>query len=192
MALETAVAATKRGSKDIKTHVLLVSVVRRQSVLGYAPASRNVLQIMMAGPQLVATARTVLERGFRCPGFSERQFQTYESNVPFELRYMVDNDIVGCNWLELPPQVRLANRSARKLEANKHARGALFACRRTSSCSGPQRAAKPSTMSCMTASSHTRPRRRRNGVASRRCACSALTLSAWAAAASSPIPSSTR
>ena len=105
MALEAQIAATKRGSKEIKTHVLLVTVVRRQSILGYAPSARNMVQIMLAAPQLVATARTVLERGFRCPGFPERCFQTYESNVPFELRYMVDNNIVGCNWLELPPKV---------------------------------------------------------------------------------------
>jgi DNA polymerase delta subunit 1 len=26
----------------------------------------------------------------------------FESNVDFESRFMVDRDIVGCNWIELP------------------------------------------------------------------------------------------
>lgn len=35
-------------------------------------------------------------------GFSGN-FMTYESDVLFALRYMIDQSIVGCNWLELPP-----------------------------------------------------------------------------------------
>lgn len=35
-------------------------------------------------------------------GFSG-SFMTYESDVLFALRYMIDRGIVGCNWLELPP-----------------------------------------------------------------------------------------
>ncbi len=31
-----------------------------------------------------------------------RPCQTYESNVLFVMRYMVDNDIVGASWVELP------------------------------------------------------------------------------------------
>jgi len=30
------------------------------------------------------------------------QGQTYESNVPYVLRYMIDQEVQGCNWLELP------------------------------------------------------------------------------------------
>lgn len=31
-----------------------------------------------------------------------RPCQTYESNVLFVMRYMVDHDIVGASWVELP------------------------------------------------------------------------------------------
>lgn len=27
---------------------------------------------------------------------------TYESNMPFALRYMIDNDIVGMQWIQIP------------------------------------------------------------------------------------------
>lgn len=29
--------------------------------------------------------------------------QIFEAKLPFVLRYMVDHDIVGCNWLQLNP-----------------------------------------------------------------------------------------
>ena len=29
-------------------------------------------------------------------------YQAFESNVDYETRYMVDRDVVGCNWIELP------------------------------------------------------------------------------------------
>lgn len=56
---------------------------------------KKIKQIMLATPDLVPTARGILQDGFACPGFRERQYMTYESNVPFVLRYMIDNDIVG-------------------------------------------------------------------------------------------------
>ena len=27
---------------------------------------------------------------------------TYESNLPFALRFMIDNDIVGMQWIKIP------------------------------------------------------------------------------------------
>jgi DNA polymerase delta subunit 1 len=55
-------------------------------------------------PTFVPTARSILQKGFKpYDGVPEQQFMTYESNVPFVLRFMVDNEIVGGNWLELEP-----------------------------------------------------------------------------------------
>ena len=31
-----------------------------------------------------------------------RTFTTFESNVLFALRFMIDHDVVGGNWVELP------------------------------------------------------------------------------------------
>ncbi|XP_012588973.1 PREDICTED: DNA polymerase delta catalytic subunit [Condylura cristata] len=36
------------------------------------------------------------------PALGTPSFAPYEANVDFEIRFMVDTDIVGCNWLELP------------------------------------------------------------------------------------------
>ena len=45
----------------------------------------------------------ILEMGIAldCLGGRTRSFQTYESNVVFALRFMVDCGISGGNWVEL-------------------------------------------------------------------------------------------
>nr|XP_023399842.1 DNA polymerase delta catalytic subunit [Loxodonta africana] len=60
------------------------------------------LRITLALPRLVAPARRLLEQGIRVSGLGTPSFKPYEANVDFEIRFMVDMDIVGCNWLELP------------------------------------------------------------------------------------------
>ena len=107
--LEARVAQAKRGAetKSIRKHILSIQLCDRQSVYGFsATRHANMLQIFVAAPSLVSVARTILEQGF-CPlqNASERSFQTYESNVPYVLRFMVDRGIVGCNWIELPPNM---------------------------------------------------------------------------------------
>ena len=44
----------------------------------------------------------ILERGIQIEGLGNRNFLTYESNVLFALRFMIDCNIVGGNWIELP------------------------------------------------------------------------------------------
>eukprot|EP01018_Ginkgo_biloba_P018765 Gb_15179 [translate_table: standard] len=44
----------------------------------------------------------ILERGITIDGLGSRCFTTYESSVLFALRFMIDCDIVGGNWIELP------------------------------------------------------------------------------------------
>ena len=92
-----------KDSKETNA-ILEIKVVKKQTVLGYHPLGShvNMLQIFMSNPALITTTKSILERGFKASSlFPEKQFQTYESNVAFPLRYMVDSSIVGCNWLEL-------------------------------------------------------------------------------------------
>jgi DNA polymerase elongation subunit (family B) len=37
------------------------------------------------------------------PTFPTHTYKAFESNIDFDIRFMVDNDIVGCNWIEIPP-----------------------------------------------------------------------------------------
>jgi DNA polymerase delta subunit 1 len=63
----------------------------------------------VALPRLVPTCKRILsEQGiplerFNAQHSSTRKFSpTYESNLPFALRLMVDLDIPGAGWVELP------------------------------------------------------------------------------------------
>jgi len=44
----------------------------------------------------------ILERGIMIEGLGSKSFLTYESNILFALRFMIDCNIVGGNWIELP------------------------------------------------------------------------------------------
>ncbi|CAG9334215.1 unnamed protein product [Blepharisma stoltei] len=52
-------------------------------------------------PKSVSQLRGIVERGISIDG-NAFNCQTYESNIPFALRYMIDVGIVGMCWLELP------------------------------------------------------------------------------------------
>jgi DNA polymerase delta subunit 1 len=84
----------------------------QQYVVGFEPIrARNLcgfhcnepLQLMykitMAYPSHVAKARMCLEK--RDEAVTSRVIKTYEANIPFELRFMVDQKINGCEWVRL-------------------------------------------------------------------------------------------
>ena len=98
---------TKDGSKDLVHHV---TIVKKASIYGFKNNTLvDFLQIYVALPKFVPTCKRILsEQGlplerFNSPNSSTRKFApTYESNLPFALRLMVDLDIPGAGWVELP------------------------------------------------------------------------------------------
>jgi DNA polymerase delta subunit 1 len=96
-------AAQPRDKKDLTKFVLaVVAEDGKQSLMGYhGDTTGTFLRVYVASPTLVPTARRLLESGFSFGSHPMLAYQTFESNVPFVLRYMIDNDIVGCNYLEL-------------------------------------------------------------------------------------------
>ena len=60
------------------------------------------LKVTVSAPRLVATCKRVASRVQLAP-FGSSCYQTYESNVEYEIRYMVDSGVVGCNWIDCPP-----------------------------------------------------------------------------------------
>ncbi|XP_037056261.1 DNA polymerase delta catalytic subunit isoform X3 [Peromyscus leucopus] len=102
--LNTAISRDQRGGKELSgPAVLAMELCSRESMFGYhGHGPSPFLRIILALPRLVAPARRLLEQGIRVPGLGTPSFAPYEANVDFEIRFMVDADIVGCNWLELP------------------------------------------------------------------------------------------
>eukprot|EP01098_Paradermamoeba_levis_P015839 TRINITY_DN8274_c0_g2_i1.p1 TRINITY_DN8274_c0_g2~~TRINITY_DN8274_c0_g2_i1.p1 ORF type:complete len:1057 (+),score=317.15 TRINITY_DN8274_c0_g2_i1:150-3320(+) len=81
-------------------YILGVEIVKKSSILGYRKnKNSNFLKISTASPKHVPTCRTILETDFM-----GQSYTTYESNIQFVLRYMIDRNIVGANWVEIPPK----------------------------------------------------------------------------------------
>lgn len=69
------------------------------------PSTQQFLQVVLAAPKLVPTLRNMLQSGisFQDPDTCtavQLPCDVFEANIPFELRYMVDNAMVGCSWIE--------------------------------------------------------------------------------------------
>eukprot|EP00960_Hanusia_phi_P064536 765821-Hanusia_phi.AAC.6 len=79
-------------------YIRYVEIEYKQSIWNY----RQEDFISTVWPQHVTTARSILENGIQISNLGNRTFLTYESNVVFVMRYMVDAGIVGANWITLP------------------------------------------------------------------------------------------
>ncbi|KAK5619383.1 DNA polymerase delta catalytic subunit [Crenichthys baileyi] len=102
--LNSVVLKDMRSNKDnISVTVLAVDICRKESMYGYhGQRSLDFLRITMAMPRLIAPAKRLLEQGFTFGPFPIQSYQAYEANIDFEIRFMVDSDVVGCCWIELP------------------------------------------------------------------------------------------
>lgn len=84
-------------------YVKRVELVLKKSIMYYQQqTSQPFLKIVVALPTMVATCRGILDKGLQIDGLGMKSFMTYESNILFALRFMVDCNIVGGNWIEVP------------------------------------------------------------------------------------------
>ncbi|XP_077358619.1 DNA polymerase delta catalytic subunit isoform X1 [Festucalex cinctus] len=101
--LNSAVLKDMRSNKDISITVLAVDITRKENMYGYhGNKSLDFLRITMATPRLIAPAKRLLEQGLKFGPFPIHCYQSFEANIDFEIRFMVDCDVVGCCWIELP------------------------------------------------------------------------------------------
>ena len=76
--------------------------VERRSISGYRPPGQgimNLLKITLCSPKYVSKARDAIEDGVITCGLRCR---TYEANVLFGMRFMVDIGLSGCQWVRVP------------------------------------------------------------------------------------------
>jgi DNA polymerase delta subunit 1 len=78
----------------------------KKSIFGYKSPHTQFFRIMVAMPTLIPTLKRIMEDGVDLPGVTlanqDNQYAPFECNVPFVLRYMIDQDIPGAGWLTLP------------------------------------------------------------------------------------------
>eukprot|EP00420_Gonyaulax_spinifera_P037278 CAMPEP_0197876486 /NCGR_PEP_ID=MMETSP1439-20131203/5446_1 /TAXON_ID=66791 /ORGANISM="Gonyaulax spinifera, Strain CCMP409" /LENGTH=1101 /DNA_ID=CAMNT_0043495773 /DNA_START=14 /DNA_END=3317 /DNA_ORIENTATION=- len=91
------------GSRDrVNPYVMSVEVVPRSSLMGWAGSNGHTpfFKVTVAVPGLVATSRRLVEAGFPLSGGGHLQGTTsYETNIPFALRFMVDRQLMGGGWV---------------------------------------------------------------------------------------------
>jgi DNA polymerase delta subunit 1 len=92
------------NAKMQENAVVSIEIHKKESILYYTGGTgRDFLKIVTVLPKQIASCRTILEEGIQfVEGGPTEKVTTFESNVPFVLRYMIDRGIVGGGWLEAP------------------------------------------------------------------------------------------
>ncbi|XP_009390765.2 DNA polymerase delta catalytic subunit [Musa acuminata AAA Group] len=99
--LEGRMRESNRNS-NVARFIKRVELVQKKSIMYYQKhSSQPFLKIVVALPTMVASCRGILERGITIDGIGSKNFLTYESNILFALRFMIDCNIVGGNWIEI-------------------------------------------------------------------------------------------
>eukprot|EP01127_Copromyxa_protea_P018831 TRINITY_DN6007_c0_g1_i1.p1 TRINITY_DN6007_c0_g1~~TRINITY_DN6007_c0_g1_i1.p1 ORF type:complete len:1070 (-),score=207.54 TRINITY_DN6007_c0_g1_i1:89-3298(-) len=91
-------------SEKVNNYVLAVEIEEKASIMNYRGDEKaSFFKITFAIPGHVPTARTILEDGLAVRGVNcVVSYYTFESNIAFVLRFMIDWDIGGGSWLEVP------------------------------------------------------------------------------------------
>ncbi|WCJ37598.1 DNA polymerase delta catalytic subunit [Euphorbia peplus] len=100
--LEGRMREVNKNSK-VPKFVRRIEMVHKRSIMYYQQQSLHpFLKIFVALPTMVASCRGILDKGIHIDGLGTKSFMTYESNVLFALRFMIDCNVVGGNWIEIP------------------------------------------------------------------------------------------
>ncbi|VEL27494.1 unnamed protein product [Protopolystoma xenopodis] len=83
--------------------VLAVRLEMKESIYGFHDNRKlPFIRITLALPRLIAPAKRILENGFAFSNYSMQSYSIFESNIDFEVRFMVDIGMMGCCWVEVP------------------------------------------------------------------------------------------
>lgn len=103
-ALDKAVIADMRSNREgVQEAVLEVSLVEKMSLYGYNGDTKSAyLKVYMILPRLLTPVKRILETQIIYTEFDFQDSRVFESNIDFDIRFMVDTSVVGCSWIELP------------------------------------------------------------------------------------------
>ncbi|CAH0374345.1 unnamed protein product [Pelagomonas calceolata] len=103
-ALDAALRSKCTGQEKYASVLCLgVEIVRgKRSILGYNTENKPFVKVYLSLPTLVPKLKRCLSEGVGVGKDVAWRAQTYESNVPFVLRFMIDNNLAGGSWCEAP------------------------------------------------------------------------------------------
>ncbi|KAI9018763.1 DNA polymerase family B-domain-containing protein [Phycomyces nitens] len=82
-----------------------VSIEVKQSIYGYyGDVKSDFVKVTLNDPKDIGKIKRKVEEGVQVPGLDVPCIAdtTYESNLGYLLRFMIDCQMSGCNWIELP------------------------------------------------------------------------------------------
>lgn len=102
--LNKAILEDLRSNKDnVKEAVLEIRLMKAKSIMYYQGENETTFaRISVALPRLIAAAKRLMERQPMTFELMDPKF--YETNIDFDIRFMVDTSVVGCSWIEIPPR----------------------------------------------------------------------------------------
>lgn len=102
--LNKAILEDLRSNKDnVKEAVLEIRLMKAKSIMYYQGENETTFaRISVALPRLIAAAKRLMERQPMTFELMDPTF--YETNIDFDIRFMVDTSVVGCSWIEIPPR----------------------------------------------------------------------------------------
>lgn len=103
--LDAVVMKDMKSNKDnVQEAILRVEMVQRQSIQFYTGDEKsNFIRITVALPRIIAAVKRLLDREIIMPEMNFQDCRCFESNIDFDIRFMVDTKLVGCSWVEIPP-----------------------------------------------------------------------------------------
>ncbi|KAF8141671.1 DNA polymerase family B-domain-containing protein [Boletus edulis] len=87
-------------------YVLGIEIVNKRTLWGYRGDDwLAFMKLTILEPRVLPKVRGVFERGeisFQDFFVLGQSYSTFESNIPYTLRFMIDTKVVGMNWIEIP------------------------------------------------------------------------------------------
>ncbi|KAI7877041.1 hypothetical protein K492DRAFT_239410 [Lichtheimia hyalospora FSU 10163] len=105
-------------STAVQNGINRVELVMKQSIYGYrGEGFSQFVKVTCNDPRDISKARNKVETGVMVAGLDKQcsADTTFESNLAYLLRFMIDNKVLGSNWIELPagqyryPQKRISH-----------------------------------------------------------------------------------
>jgi DNA polymerase delta subunit 1 len=89
--------------KEVEHFVKDVQIVHGGNIYNYRPDNlqQTFLKIFIVSPRLITGCRNILQQGVDLTGTGRKSLDAFEANIDFEVRFMVDTDLVGCGWVEM-------------------------------------------------------------------------------------------
>lgn len=102
--LDAVVMKDMRSNKEnVQEAILRVEIVQKQSIQFYTGDDKhNFIKITIALPRIAAAVKRLLDREIIMQEMNFQDCRCFESNIDFDIRFMVETKVVGCSWIEIP------------------------------------------------------------------------------------------